>query len=151
MRFFELHRDVDETGVSGTGVVAQGVMFDDGHVALRWLTAIAGTTIYSSIHDAEHIHGHGGKTRVVMLKAHVADLYERARVDCIQDGCENSPFACVGGIEKRSAMVAPKWIAKADREAYLEGYRRSAHRQYGEDWETCTFGWAPALVIGGEP
>ena len=41
MRLFKLQRKVDCSGVSGTGVVAEGVEFDDGQVALRWLTAHA--------------------------------------------------------------------------------------------------------------
>lgn len=35
MNRFELVRDVDVTGISGTGVVAEGVEFSDGTVALR--------------------------------------------------------------------------------------------------------------------
>ena len=34
MKLFELRRDVDETGISGTGTVAQGVIFDDRPVTL---------------------------------------------------------------------------------------------------------------------
>jgi hypothetical protein len=67
MRLFELHRDVDETGISGTGVVAQGVEFDDGTVAMKWLGDWPTSVVF---HDRgaealEHVHGHGGKTRVV--------------------------------------------------------------------------------------
>jgi len=64
---FYLNRKVDETGISGTGIVAEGVQFEDGTVALRWLSDLAATGIYSSIGDVELIHGHGGKTRVVWL------------------------------------------------------------------------------------
>lgn len=67
MRLFELHRDVDETGISGTGVVAQGVEFDDGRCAMRWLPGVTSTVVYDSLGDLERIHGHGGKTRIVML------------------------------------------------------------------------------------
>ena len=59
------------------------------------------------------------------------------------------PFACVGGPTKRSAMVAPSWIAEADREEYLRAYRAAAKESYGDDWETCSFGWAPAAEVGG--
>jgi hypothetical protein len=69
-RFFELHRDEDETGISGTGVVAQGVIFDSGKVALSWLTEHTSVAVYDSIRDVERIHGHGGKTRVVMGGSH---------------------------------------------------------------------------------
>lgn len=67
MRRFELHRDVDATGISGTGVVAQGVVFDDGHCAMRWLPGVTSTVIYDCLADVEAIHGHGGMTRVVLL------------------------------------------------------------------------------------
>lgn len=65
MRRFFLQRDVDETGISGTGVVAQGVEFDDGTVALRWLSEFTSTAIYARMKDVEKIHGHNGQTRVV--------------------------------------------------------------------------------------
>ena len=64
MRLFRLHRIEDETGVSGTGDVAEGVQFSDGTCAMRWLTATSSTAIYASIEDLEKIHGHGGRTRV---------------------------------------------------------------------------------------
>ena len=41
MRHFYLDRHEDATGISGTGVVAQGVEFDNGKVALTWLTGRA--------------------------------------------------------------------------------------------------------------
>ena len=64
MELFELVRDEDESGVSGTGRVAQGVVFDDGHVSMRWLTPARSTTFYQSLSDVVTIHGHQGKTRV---------------------------------------------------------------------------------------
>jgi hypothetical protein len=67
MRLFELHRVEDESGVSGTGRVAQGCQFDDGVCVLRWLTAFRSTAIYSSIAELDAIHGHAGKTKVVWL------------------------------------------------------------------------------------
>lgn len=69
MRSFELVRDEDETGVSGTGVVAEGVEFTDGTCAMRWLTQTASTAVYGSINDVVEIHGHQGKTRVVWRRA----------------------------------------------------------------------------------
>ncbi|QWT29977.1 hypothetical protein SEA_SHAM_80 [Streptomyces phage Sham] len=62
MRRFNLVRNEDESGVSGTGIVAQGIQFDDGVCAMRWLTEKASTAIYDNIFDLEAIHGHGGKT-----------------------------------------------------------------------------------------
>jgi len=67
MRRFELHRDQDVSGVSGTGLVAQGVQFDDGTCALRWLGEHHSTAVYDDAVDIELIHGHGGATRMVWL------------------------------------------------------------------------------------
>ena len=64
---FVLRRDQDASGVSGVGVVAQGVVFTDGTVALRWMVDTRSTGIYDSIEDVERIHGHHGMTRVVWL------------------------------------------------------------------------------------
>lgn len=64
-RRFHLQRDQDATGTSGTGRVADGVVFVDGAAALRWRTAVSSTAVYDSISDLEAIHGHGGLTRVV--------------------------------------------------------------------------------------
>jgi len=65
MRTFHLNRAVDETGVSGTGRVAQGVVFDDGTCVLRWLTETPGTTVFADIDALMAVHGHDGKTEVV--------------------------------------------------------------------------------------
>lgn len=62
---FHLQRDVDETGVSGTGRVAEGCQFSDGACALTWLTEHTSYVFYTSIRHVEYIHGHNGKTRVV--------------------------------------------------------------------------------------
>ena len=37
MRVFQMIRDTDVTGLSGTGVVAEVIEFSDGSVAMRWL------------------------------------------------------------------------------------------------------------------
>lgn len=62
---FYLVRLEDETGTSGTGVVAEGIKFFDGAVAMRWRTAVRSTAFYNSMEDVEAIHGHGGKTTVI--------------------------------------------------------------------------------------
>lgn len=64
---FVLDRAVDENGISGEGVVAEGVIFADGTVAMRWLSETASTALYDSIADVIVIHGHGGKTQVRLL------------------------------------------------------------------------------------
>lgn len=65
---FELHRHVDISGVSGTGVVAEGVIFTDNTVAMRWLGATPSTVHHDGgIAAVEHIHSHGGLTHVEYL------------------------------------------------------------------------------------
>ncbi len=63
---FHLHRDVDATGVSGTGVVAEGVEFVDGTCVVRWVVGDhRSTVVWDDVASVEAIHGHGGATRVV--------------------------------------------------------------------------------------
>ena len=68
-RAFVLQRNEDETGVSGTGIVAEGVEFSDGTVALRWTSAWPTSVVFHDrgIDSVVHVHGHGGKTQVVWL------------------------------------------------------------------------------------
>jgi hypothetical protein len=62
---FHLERDEDETGISGTGRIAEGVEFSTGSVALAWLTKYWSIAIYPNMKSVEKIHGHEGKTRLV--------------------------------------------------------------------------------------
>ena len=66
MKMFYLKRVEDESGVSGTGRIAQGFVFDNGKVALTWLSEHPSVTVYDSIGEVTAVHGHGGKTEVVM-------------------------------------------------------------------------------------
>ena len=144
MRLFDLYRKEDESGVSGTGLVAQGVVFDDGSCVLRWKTKRKSTAFYSTLEELEAIHGHGGKTEVV-FRANTP--FDHGRDNCVLDSMENAPFGSAGGLEKRTAMVAPDYIQEHHRKEYIRGYQQAAFEMYGEDWQTCGFGWTPALTI----
>ena len=67
MRRFHLQRNVDISGISGTGAIAEGVEFSDGSVTLRWLTAWPTSTVFHDrgMESVEAIHGHGGATQIV--------------------------------------------------------------------------------------
>ena len=67
MKVFYLKRTEDESGISGTGRVAQGFIFDNGKVALTWLSEHPSVTIYDNIGEVHAIHSHGGKTEVEMI------------------------------------------------------------------------------------
>lgn len=76
-------RDVDETGMSGTGRVAQVAVFEDGSAVLRWLKArnsagVASTVLYETVEQLVHVHGHGGrKTGHLESAFNVAKVKER--------------------------------------------------------------------------
>lgn len=64
---FVLQRTHDVSGVSGTGIVCDGMMFPDLRVATRWRAGAAGvaqTCVWDSIHHVQKIHGHDGATTV---------------------------------------------------------------------------------------
>ena len=71
-RPFVLRRGEDVSGVSGTGDVAEGVVFGDGTVALRWRSETASTVLWSSLVDALTVHGHDGRTTVVFADEEAA-------------------------------------------------------------------------------
>ncbi len=84
MRRFYLNRVKDESGISGTGIVAEGVVFSDGTVALRWTTEHKSVAFYESMETVKAIHGHGGKTVIAWhgkdVEDHYMDRQEQVRV-----------------------------------------------------------------------
>jgi hypothetical protein len=56
---------------SGMSIIAEGVVFEDGMVVLRWKTPRKSTAIYDSIDDLLAVHGHGGKTVMRYIDAQV--------------------------------------------------------------------------------
>lgn len=63
---FTVHRTEGPSGISGTGVIAEGWESSDGKtVVLLWLTVTPSLCVYSDVRHVEAIHGHGGKTRIV--------------------------------------------------------------------------------------
>lgn len=66
---FVLYRTEDLIGVSGTGIVAEGVQFSDGIVVIRWIVGeYKSTVVWPSIEAVEKIHGHDGRTVVYWLR-----------------------------------------------------------------------------------
>lgn len=66
-RRFEIIRTADVTGVSGTGVVADGCQFPAGSVAICWRGTHSSTVIWRCIEDALHVHGHAANTQIRWL------------------------------------------------------------------------------------
>lgn len=76
MKLYEMIRDEDVSGVSGTGPVAQLVEFDSGEVAVSFYPHTANVPnviVYHSLADADKIHGHQGRTRLVE-RSHIAQF-----------------------------------------------------------------------------
>lgn len=73
MRKFILVRKEDVSGVSGTGVVAEGLEFSNGTCAITWMTPYRCIATYESIKALEHVHGHAGST-VVIFEDELASL-----------------------------------------------------------------------------
>lgn len=66
-RFF-LQRDTDVTGVSGEGRVADGVLWPDGTVSVRWRGEHPSTVSWDrGLDSVNHVHAHGGATQVIWL------------------------------------------------------------------------------------
>lgn len=63
-RLFQLNRQTDASGVSGVGLVAEGVEFSDGLCVVRWYGTHKSTVVWDSIEDVIAIHGHGGTTTI---------------------------------------------------------------------------------------
>jgi hypothetical protein len=103
IRPFELHRDTDVSGVSGTGKVAEGVIFSDGHAAIHWLGTWPTTTPHPSVASIKAVHGHGGATRIVLTDnpadrlARIAQAHSKDTVNGMTSGlcneCER-PWPC---------------------------------------------------------
>lgn len=68
MRTFTVERGNDESGISGTGVVMQGVEFDDGKVVIRWCTDPASVVHWSSFADLWKICVEGHPTNNTVVK-----------------------------------------------------------------------------------
>ncbi len=75
LRRFKAVRHRDFTGVSGTGLVAEGVYnIETDKVVIFWSTAVRSMVIYESLDDLHSIMGHGGATEFVWVDSEVPYL-----------------------------------------------------------------------------
>lgn len=65
-RPFVLVRDTDVSGVSGVGIVANGILWPDGQAAIHWTGSTWPTTTPhpGGMESVLAVHGHEGATRV---------------------------------------------------------------------------------------
>jgi len=101
---FVAQRDEDVSGISGEGVVAEGVQFSDGWVVTHWLDQPPMNEPKTDVwHNKgaqpfERVHGHGGATRIIW-----ADEVAAARQELLADIAEayDVPAWMVGGEAER--------------------------------------------------
>ena len=70
MKTFRMIRNADESGVSGTGTVLEGVKFSDGIVVVRWCVENMpnSTAIYENFGAFELIHVTSHPTNKTIIK-----------------------------------------------------------------------------------
>lgn len=87
MHKFHFKRIEDESGTSGTGIVAEGVEFSDGSVMIHWFNEDNPDTDTTNdgfsfkpgpdgVGDSRKVHGHGGLTQIVFHDPDRSDLSE---------------------------------------------------------------------------
>lgn len=68
-RLFDVIRNKDHSGISGTGKVATGVVFDNGWLVCQWICRPGKETLetHMSLDCFLEIHGHNGSTEVKFI------------------------------------------------------------------------------------
>ncbi len=67
-RRFHLLRHHDVIGVSGEGVVADGILWPDGTASVRWRGDHPSVVFWDRGQvSVDHVHGHGGYTEIVWV------------------------------------------------------------------------------------
>lgn len=61
MKNYKFIRNEDETGVSGTGHVADVCEFPNGKAVMCWKGEPSSVAVYESVDELIEIHGHEGK------------------------------------------------------------------------------------------
>lgn len=120
MKTFYLKRVVDQSGISGTGIVAQGVIFDNGKCAMAWLTKHSSIAIYDNIKTLKAIHGHGGQTLIVVAEGNclgcghpLEDHWGEGCGACMWNGVtpknpENAPKPCFCALMNHPEFLPPE-------------------------------------------
>jgi hypothetical protein len=93
-RRFVLQRHEDVSGVSGTGVVAEGVLFSNGVVALQWTSEFPTSVVFHQrgMESVVAIHGHNGATAIEWAgddDESIAQHYDRGYDHGYQDGMQH--------------------------------------------------------------
>lgn len=111
---FVLQRTHDVSGVSGTGIVCDGIMFPDLRVATRWRAGTAGvaqTCVWDSLHHVRKIHGHDGATTVKSVPVDaiveaLKDVLTIPRADALDFENDRAEAAWDGALDRVYEAIA---------------------------------------------
>lgn len=135
-RLFYLIRDRDVVGVSGTGCVADGVVWQSGKVSMHWRGQHGSITVYDNLDSAIAVHCHGSASRIVFPdwleggigESRIPDTLDQLKarhLDHAQDYAENIPPGT--GYESTPASCEWPWLRMAwDRIDELEEASKKA-------------------------
>lgn len=56
MKTFTVCRRADVSGVSGTGIIVEGIIFSDGTCVVHWLGIVRSTAVYPSYNAFAQVH-----------------------------------------------------------------------------------------------
>jgi hypothetical protein len=107
-QFFYLQRNVDVSGVSVVGIVAEGVVFPNGRVGMTWLSKTPSVTVHNEILAAQFVHSHGGNTEFIF------SLRENAKHYYLNHEANVSGLSGVGKVGEltlfNNGFVAYQWL-----------------------------------------
>lgn len=66
-KLYKLVRNVDVSGVSGTGLVAWATEYPNGMTTVAWEGEVKSIVVYHSLAEAVKIHGHEGATEFIRI------------------------------------------------------------------------------------
>ncbi len=129
MRRFVLWRRQDATGVSGTGIVAEGCVFADGATVVRWRGETKTTTVHEDVASVERVHCHAGMTKIVWCET--AYYGPRACQSTGPDGITR-PGVMVPPAYAHDGWAEPNGVEDASGTPLFVGQRVRLLRLHGE-------------------
>jgi hypothetical protein len=121
--------------VSGTGRVAEGIVWSDGTVSVRWLGERPSAVFWENgLADAEYVNGHGGHMRIVWDDPAPAGECEY---------CPDGHTPADGGSHPWNVYVGP------ERDADGQPIRLYVQRSAGEHVAQSDADWIHARLASG--
>jgi hypothetical protein len=149
-RRFTLVRHDDVSGVSGTGVVADGVRWPDGTATVRWRGEWPTTQDHDrGMESIGHIHGHSGSTEIVWLDTDLWVTRLDAGLDQVQHAVGNLAQSLAENCGSAQLLADHEAVQKFVPSLLEELARlRAVVRGDAGGWQMKSVGW---LVDGDIP